>query len=422
MVDREAKKQRLRELRDQHEYVKTIVNHMGKYYKTTEPPLWLDMRFVAGQLNRSTRPHSSHAAWRYLKDSVSLIQRWMGGYESWEDAVKAGKMPHIGTPSEIKATEFIQGKEARVPKCIMQSLMRIKLHFLVDAHPLSEDKIPDLWRGARLDDPEWRSQFMEKSGYVHHVPFDDDLADLVLSTVCQRGQSEDKQQSPAQAGAEGDKHGPEPVEEEIPAKKVATKDGCAKGSGDADMWEHQVQATMSRIADTFNEALATERAKLLNKRCRQEDDAAPVQRKRQKTVEPPSPEKVMDTIERSEDDRSTESPTARACAAKEDEQLRRRKAAHKKLRKDHDELGFLCRKLDGSRKKLEEGIEHLTKQHKKLRNDHNAGEQKHQQLAEKCDGLEAQIKTLEVRCTALTDDVRKLEDKSGQTAAQCTAL
>jgi hypothetical protein len=156
MAEREANKQRLRELRNAHSCVNTIVNHMGKFYRTTEPPPWLDLRAVAGQLRRSHAAGGRHAAWRYLRDSMTSIEAWMGDHSSWRDAVQKARMPHIGTSSEIKATEFIEGKTASIPKSVMATLKHLRLDFLLDTHPRSDDLLPDFWKGADLNNPKWR--------------------------------------------------------------------------------------------------------------------------------------------------------------------------------------------------------------------------------------------------------------------------
>ncbi|KAK4106145.1 hypothetical protein N658DRAFT_8218 [Parathielavia hyrcaniae] len=415
MAEREAKKRRLRELRETNSCVKTIVNHMGKHYRTRDPPPWLDLRAVAAQLMRSQRPNSNHAAWRSLRDSCTRIELWMSGHESWEDAVKGSKMPHIGTRSEIKVTEFIEGNYACVPKTIKRALAQIKLDFLLDSHPPSQDEMPNYWKGAKIDDPQWRSRYMEKGGHSHHIPFVDDLTDLVLSVVCHRGRSEGEQQE--------DSDGPEPFSPEATAQIGATRDPGETDRCDAGTWKNEVQATMSRIAVTVTEALAAEQTKLLGKRRRQESERDQDQNKRQRAAKPSSyPPDIMNTIEESDDNPPPEPSVIRASTVRDHEQLRGRRSGYKKLKKDFEELATRCSNLEGSRKKLEEEIEHLTKQQKDMRHGHGAGEQDQGRIAQKCDGLETQIKTLEVRCTATTDDVRRLEDKGSQTAAQCSAL
>ncbi|KAH6849739.1 hypothetical protein B0I37DRAFT_403704 [Chaetomium sp. MPI-CAGE-AT-0009] len=432
--ERETKKKRLRELREMHDCVRSIVNHMGKYYRTKDPPPWLDLRLVAGQILRSgaTRRGSHHAAWKYLKDSMTSIHAWMDGHDNWKGAVEASKMPHLGFRSEIKATEFIESKSDSLPKCLMNSLKQIKLDFLMDPQPPSNDNTPYFWRGADIDDPVWRSQFMQRQTYYHHIPFDDDLTDLVLSAVCQKGKAEleNAQGLEEEAGAdEEDEHcGPYGKE------AAATADGKMRGSRDNDRtWEDRVQATMSRIAATVNEALAAEKSKLLGKRKRQENEKIQVeaQNKTQKPTEGgPRQQRVMDSIEDSDDDDHLPTPPfAKGCAGKEDEKYQALKAGYKKLKKQDQRLASLYSSLGDNIKKQENDVEQLTKQQKDLRKDTDANKLKQQQLAERIAELETENKSLEektqqltIQCSALTNDVRKLEDRSGQVEAQCSAL
>ncbi|KAK3295515.1 uncharacterized protein B0H64DRAFT_341061, partial [Chaetomium fimeti] len=434
LVERETKKQRLRELRETHDCVRSIVNHMGKYYRTSDPPAWLDLRLVAGQILRSgaTRRNSSHAAWKYLRDSMTLIHAWMDGHDTWKDAVEVIKMPHLGFRSEIKATEFIDSKSGSVPKCLMNPLKQIKLDFLMDSQPPSNDNTPYFWRGSAIDDPVWRNQFMQKQTYYHHIPFDDDLTDLVLSVVCRKGKAEleNTQPLPGDAGAyeEDERFGL------FGKGTAATADAKPSGFKDNDRaWEDKVQATMTRIAATVNDALAAEKAKLLGKRNRQENEKVQVENpnKRHKPMEAgPQQQKVMDSIEDSDDDdRLPTPPFAKASAGKEDEKYRALKAGYKKLKKQDQQLVSLYSSLDDNSKKQGKDVEQLSKQQKDLRKDTNANKQKQQQLAEQIVGLETENKSLEektqqltVQCAALTDDVRKLEDKSGQADAQRSAL
>jgi hypothetical protein len=156
-ADRERKKRRLRELRDKHDFVATIVNHMGKHYRNVQPPPWLDLRAVAGQLTRSCRRGSKHAAWRSVRDCTMAIEAWKGDHSSWTEAVKKTPMPFIGSRSEIKATEFIEGKEACVPKRIWQGLEGVELQFLLENELPKPEDMPDFWKGAEIDDPRWVS-------------------------------------------------------------------------------------------------------------------------------------------------------------------------------------------------------------------------------------------------------------------------
>ncbi|KAH6636109.1 hypothetical protein F5144DRAFT_546257 [Chaetomium tenue] len=427
--EREAKKQRLRELRESYHCVGTIVNHMGRYYKTKDPPPWLDLRLVAGQILRSAKPHTSpsnHPAWKYLRDSMTSILGWMHDHDNWEDAVKVSKMPHLGFRSEIKATEFFDGRSGFMPRPMMVLLQQIELDFLMEPQPPSNDDIPYFWRGADVDDPAWRSRFMQRQCYHHHIPFDDDLTDLVLSVVCQEAKPkpEDPDRFLKEAKAEENDEHFEPSREGL----AATADAKTDDSGDAGTaWKNRVQATMFRIADTVNEALAAEKTKLLGKRDRQEKDKVQVeaQNKRRKAGETgPRQQGVVDSIEDSDDEDGLPSPPP-----VEDDKYRALKAGLKKLKKQDQQLACLYSSLDENTKKQGKDVEQLTKQQKDLRKDTNANKQKQQQLAEKVANLETEKKTLEeqaqqlaVQCAALTDDIRKLEDKSGQVAAKCSAF
>ncbi|KAK4123276.1 hypothetical protein N657DRAFT_634448 [Parathielavia appendiculata] len=315
-----------------------------------------------GQLMRSKRQNSHHAAWKYLKDSCTLFQTWMSGHENWEDAVKGFKMPHIGTRSKIKATEFIEGNQACVPKAIMKALTPIQFQ---------DPKV--LERGQ---------------GYSHHIPFDDDLTDLVLNAVGERGKLEGKQQESSDEL--------EPSDAEAVATNGATREASDKDRDDAKRWKDKAHATMPRIADTVTETLAAEQTKLLGKGCRQGYEGRQGQIKRQRnggSIGPPP--SIMDTIEESDDNRSPEPSVVRISAARDDEQLGGRKAGYEKLKKDYEELATRCCNLEGSCKRLEEETEHLIKQQKDMRHGHGAGKQDQGQLAQKCSELEAQIKTPE---------------------------
>lgn len=255
---------------------------------------------------------------------------------------------------------------------------------------------------------------MQRQCYHHHIPFDDDLTDLVLSVVCQEAKPkpEDTDRFLKEAKAEETDEYFEPSRE----GPAATAGAGTGGSGDAGtVWKNRVQATMSRIADTVHEALTAEKAKLLGKRDRQEKNQVPAEtlNKRQKAAETgPQQQGVVDSIEDSDDDDGLPSPPpAKGCAGKEDDKYRALKAGYKKLKKQGKD------------------VERLTKQQKDLRKDTNVNKQKQQQLAEKVANLETEKKALEeqaqqlaVQCAALTDDIRKLEDKSGQAAAKCSAF
>ncbi|KAK4149834.1 hypothetical protein C8A00DRAFT_37560 [Chaetomidium leptoderma] len=405
MAERGAKKQRLRELRDAHDCVRTIVNHMGKHYKTVKPPPWLDLRVVAGQMMRSVRTSSKHAAWVSLRESLTSVQTWMGDHPSWSDAVQVSKMPHIGTASEIKATEFIHGKRACIPECLMRPLRQMQMDFLLDPQPRSQDEVPDFWKGAELNDPHWRHEYMKRV-YPHTAPFDDDLTDLVLSTVCQRGEPEKAEDE------DEDEEGAED-EEEGGGDEKAAEDEEGDEEGD------EISGKRHR---------REEKAQLeVHKKRQKTGKEAP--RRKESVGEVPRPQDVIDTVENSDDDRPAVSYTVKTSVAKDDERLRTLKVGYKRLKRQNQQLVALYSNLENSNKKLGDDIELLIGQHKDSRKETSAGRQKHQQLGEKYKILEAKNRTLEektqqltVQCAALTGDVRKLEDKSGQMAAQSSAL
>lgn len=61
---------------------------------------------------------------------------------NWEDAAKVSKMPHLGLRSEIKATEFLDGKSGFMPRPMMVLLQQIELDFLMESQPPSNDDMP----------------------------------------------------------------------------------------------------------------------------------------------------------------------------------------------------------------------------------------------------------------------------------------
>lgn len=434
MIEREEKKRRLRELEDTHHYVKTIVSHMSHHYKDINPPPWLDLRAVAAQLMRSIQAGSNHAAWKCARESLVTIRHWKGDHESWKEAVQIAKMPYLGTPSEIMAAEFIDGKQPCIPRSLMRLLSHIELDFLLEDQPHSDETLPNFWKGSDISNPEWRGVYMKRrTWYTSRLPFDDDLTDLVLSAVCQKYNPKPKvtQQQSGQKGGKDDNYGLEPsVGDDSPRDvTVARKENIGESEG----WKDKVQATMSRISSTVNETLAVEKVKLLGKRYRQENDTAlpDVQEKRQRTAEEVQhPPKVITTVENTDDDRSSPSDTIQAaCIAKEEERFRVLKANYKKLKRQDRQLATLFTTLDESTKELGKEIGQLTRQHKEVRKELDTGHSAHEQLVKKFDDLETQNKSLgdkaqqlAVQTAALTDDLSKLGDKSGQIAAQCSAL
>ncbi|KAK3897917.1 hypothetical protein C8A05DRAFT_19409 [Staphylotrichum tortipilum] len=154
------KRRRLRELQDAHPSVETIVSHMEKYYRTFQPPAWLNLRAVAEQLMRSCQQGSKHTAWRSVRDRTIAVAKWKGNHSTWTEAVKQSKMPYIGTRSEIKATEFIEGG-ASVPRCIWLGLRNVGLHFLLEHQVPGREILPNFWKDAEVDDPEWVSSRLD---------------------------------------------------------------------------------------------------------------------------------------------------------------------------------------------------------------------------------------------------------------------
>ena len=433
-TEREAKKQRLRELRDEHDAVKTIVFHMGKHYRSKSPPPWLDLRIVAAQLMRSMRPGSQHAAWSQLRASLTYIWDWMDTHSTWKEAVQVKRMPFIGHRSEIKAIEFIEGKQDCLPKCLMQSLTRAGLHFLLDAHPRSRDAMPDFWKDSELDNREWRLVYMQKQQEPRSLPFADDLTDLVLSTVCQSSKSDASAKPQPSRRAETD-DGDDGIESSDDEAKTgqARKGAMAKGNGETEVWGGKVQASMSKIVDKVSETNSVEKVKLLGKRYREDNEKAhlEVHKKLHRTTEETHrPRKVAETIEPTDDDRSSPSDTVRtAYLAKDDARFRALKSGYKKLKKQDQQLATLYTTLEGSNKELGNEVGQLAQQFMELKKEGNTAKHAREQLAERCDGIEAQNRGLEDRAqqlgfqnTALTDDIRALENKSGQLTAQCGAL
>jgi hypothetical protein len=93
-------------------------------------------------------------------------------------------MPYLGTPSDIMAIEFIRSNGVGLPKGISDLLKDTKLDFLLDWYKPDNDKLPTFWKGAELDSPQWRCEYMKKEPTFPPLPFEDDLTDLVISTLC----------------------------------------------------------------------------------------------------------------------------------------------------------------------------------------------------------------------------------------------
>ena len=441
---RDAKKRRLRELRAAHECVRTIVNHMGKHYRHAAPPPWLDLRAVAGQLARSRGVACQHAAWRNLRESLAEIGDWMANRRSWREAVQGRKMPHIGTRSEIVAVGFLHGGSPGVlPKPLMKGLRAAQLEFLLDEEPRGPDAVPHFWRDAELDDPQWRSTYMERKHSTPHLPFDDDLTDLVLSVVCK------KRSSVAGGGGAGaaDKEMSEISDNGAGAEeRVKAESNSTSPDRGPDRWEDEVQATVSRIAETVNETVATSVSQLLGKRYRQEEEEEEEEedgaedgrgKKKKKThktttisARAAGSQQPIDSVEDSGgDDNHSLAPSSRKGSAGDRSAIKRLRAKYSALKERDDQLLSLCGTLEEDSRSVKREMEHLATECAALRKSSSSGEDKQQQLAEKCGALEGQInrlveenQRLSAQVAALTDSVRNLEEQSTQRTARCSTL
>lgn len=364
----ETKRQRLQDLRAALECVGTIVDHMEKHYKTVKPPPWLDLRVIAGQLQRSFLKGSHNATWKSLRDSLISIHAWMAGHRSWKEAVQVKRMPYIGTRSDIMAVEFVNRKNAALPRSLMSRLVVVKLEFLVEWEPRASDQLDEFWKDSELDNVRWRQQYMSDHETFFHVPFTDDLTDLVLSTVCEN----------ADPRAHGDQRPPK--EGGIPNDAAEPNKGMKVEPND-DMWEGQVQTVMSRIAATVNETLAAEKSRLL-KRFRSEDSTAEDGSKRHKTAEDIiHPEKPIDTVA-SDDDHPSASLVDNTAPPKDDDRYRALKASYKKLHIKQDKLVALYNKLEDENKMLKDKIEQMAAQREGLPGNDDGGRENPQQEVE----------------------------------------
>lgn len=170
MSPREAKKRRLRELRESYDYVRTIINYTAKHYREVSPPSWLHLRAVAAQLGRSIQRGTNHKAHLGLKNSLKKIEVWMGNHRTWEEAVKVAAMPYFATRSEIFAVVFLDITNA---KPLLSQLRSANLDFLMDPEPRASEDAPVFWRGAGLDDHQWRYINMERPTFVRPLPFNE---------------------------------------------------------------------------------------------------------------------------------------------------------------------------------------------------------------------------------------------------------
>ncbi|KAL1842396.1 hypothetical protein VTJ49DRAFT_5355 [Mycothermus thermophilus] len=442
-TDREAKRQRLRKLEespDSSDYVTAIVKHMERYYRAAKPPAWLDLRDVARQLSRTSpipkTRRSRHMAWSNFRKVLDKLRTWMGDHETWTDALKAnGQKPHLGTPSEVKALEFLTGRSGPMHERLDRLLKEVRLNFLLEDEPISENEMPDFWKGANFGCPVWRSKNMQPRGHTPKLPFQDDLTDLVLSTICQQDQLDNPGILPTLRPQEAHQSAPplpevlqqeaqhevqpepqkEPQKEacqsttpgDIPVKDEG-KSECPKVGGEgiranASDSNQSDGTDASRIAhEVFSkiEALAAAvQSGLLGKRSGQDidnvNDETPA--KRQKTAEEIQPT----TTVVSGDDTGRPDPNKSKPAS------------------DHQRL---LAKIP----RLAKDVKTLTETYKELHQKHG---KEYKDLRAKYRELEAQNKASEehqtqtnVWCEALTNDLRQLEKQGAQATAQCSAL
>jgi len=130
-----------------------------------------------------------HATVRAMKLSLAEVEKWMQGHKSWRDAVSVAPMPYIGTRSDIMALELVKKiSTVGLPPSIRRDLEKVKLSSLVEYKLRDPENQPNFWKGAKLDDPEWRRSFMRPAPSKFHMelPFNDDLNDLILTVLCER--------------------------------------------------------------------------------------------------------------------------------------------------------------------------------------------------------------------------------------------
>lgn len=418
----EDKKRRLRELRDNYPCVRIIVDHIRKHYRTSKPPPWLDLGIVAEQLQRSTQFQSAHAAWVGLRMSLANVKAWMGNHMSWENAA-VSRMPYLGTSSEIIAVEFLHSKGPGLPKgMITQLLGETNLDFLLDWNRPNHERIPEFWKGAELESPQWRRQFMEKRPVFPGLPFDDDLTDLVLSTVCcgrksdRRGRRHSSSRYPQEIADEDgeDKSNASGARAGMSTtKRRAQMENLTPAECDGELWENQVQATMSRIVETFNEAIAAEKSRLLGKRRKMGDTAAHNGNKRQRTTEEDASQRPISSIEDSDDSSAFSALSARL--AKTEGECRTLTIKYKNLKQQDRKLLAAYSRLEEDTEKLQKQIEQLGTRCQELLAESERRDEQYRCLDERCSALEERNKQLE-------DDNRGLQERTATVAARTNPL
>ncbi|KAL2256424.1 hypothetical protein VTK26DRAFT_1697 [Humicola hyalothermophila] len=418
---REAKKQRLRELKAEYSYVGTITSHMARQYNTIPPPPWLDLRAVAAQLSRSTQRGASHTAWGGLRGSLSRINAWMGNHRTWKEAVQVAKMPYIGTRSEIFALEFIV-----MPRTLAYHLTSAKLDFLLDPEPCSSEDLSMFWRGSDIDNPQWRTTYMERHVSIRHLPFDDDLTDLVVSTVCNKPKKSlatvTSPSRPSNA-RDSDKDdviaGPTGGVSEM-GKPIKKED---HGEYSSNCWGEQGQATVSRGVEVGSGPLEAENPSSPRKRDRHEDSTANGHHKRCKTaLYLADADQPIDTIESSESDGSPILHKVFPSITKDDGQS---EFGHGNARKEVQQTAGHCTESPKKRATSKEKSRHLKEIYARLADKLRSIESENQRLAAQCATLETEMKKLEgqkSRSDALEDANKSLQTQMAAVLSRIEAL
>ncbi|KAL2022571.1 hypothetical protein VTK56DRAFT_5178 [Thermocarpiscus australiensis] len=385
MEQRQAKEQRLRELMGSEKWVKTIVEHMEKHYRNVKPPPWLDLNVVAGQLCRSTSDkRSSHSAVRSMREDLAQILDWKKGHSNWKEAVQREKMPHLGTRSEITALEFLNpnGALPSLPGMLIDRMVETDLRFLLAHEPGDDSEVPEFWKGAQLNDPAWRNQYMVKRNAARRLTFEDDLNDLVLSTVCQSDM----------ARVSSEQHS-------SPAREEATDKEEEDMSDSPDDEDDEPKHKKRKV----EAGVGTSGAERSNKR----------QKRTEGGVDSETP---IDTIEDGGDNGASELDNAFRRLDQVEKQCKQLKSSRGRLkRKDaklEQQLAELSSELD---KKLQSHMEQTAAQYKELYNENSTRKQQHQQLVDECgrlqawrDSLEKEHQKLAARLTELADRFKEL--------------
>ncbi|KXX78213.1 Chaperone protein ClpB 2 [Madurella mycetomatis] len=264
---------------------------------------------------------------------------------------------------------------------------------------------------------------MEKRPVFPDLPFDDDLTDLVLSTVCCGGKS----------GRRGKQHSSSRSLQEIAdvddedkfnlsgapagmftAKRRTKMESLTLTEGDGELWENQVQATMSRITESFNEVIAAEKSSLLGKRRKMGDIAAHKDSKRQKTVEEDARSQRLTSSFEDSDDSSTFSAIS-ARLAKTEGECRTLAIKYKKLKQQDRRLLAAYSRLEDSTEKLRKQIEQMSTRCQELLAESECRDEQYRCLSERCSALEERNKQLK-------NDGKVLQEQMAAVAAHTKPL